>query len=143
MSATYDGDVVAWANEQAALLRAGKYHLLDIEHIADEVEDVGKSEERELASRMAVLIAHLLKWAFQPERRGRSWRGTIALQRKAIDRRLTKTPSLKPELEDPEWQEIVWGDAVAIAERETGLSDLPEQSPWTFDQVRDQNFLPD
>jgi hypothetical protein len=143
MSATYDGDVVAWANEQAALLRAGKYHLLDTEHIADEVEDVGKSEERELASRMAVLIAHLLKWAFQPERRGRSWRATIALQRKAIERRLTKTPSLKPELDDPEWREIVWGDAVAIAERETGLSDLPEQSPWTFDQVRDPNFLPD
>ena len=73
MSANYDGDVVAWASEQAALLRSGQFHLLDIEHIADEVEDVGKSEARELAMRMALLLAHLLKWAFQPQRRTRSW----------------------------------------------------------------------
>ena len=143
MTATYDADVVAWANEQAAHLRAGNFAALDIEHIADEVEDVARSEERELASRMAVLIAHLLKWMFQPERRGRSWRTTIALQRKAIERRLEKTPSLKPELDDPEWREIVWGDAVTLAARETGLEDLPEQSFWTFAQVRDPNFMPD
>ena len=62
MSTRYETDVVAWANEQAALLRAGKFSALDIEHIADEVEDVGKSEKRELASRMAVLLSHLLKW---------------------------------------------------------------------------------
>ena len=60
MSTTYETDIVAWANEQAALLRAGKLSQLDIEHIADEVEDVGKSEQRELASRLAILLAHLL-----------------------------------------------------------------------------------
>jgi len=52
---SYDNDVMAWANEQARLLRAGCLDALDIEHIADEIEDVGKSEQRELASRMAVL----------------------------------------------------------------------------------------
>ena len=143
MSATYDGDVVAWANEQAALLRARRFDLLDIEHIADEVEDVGKSEERELASRMAVLIAHLLKWTFQPHRRGRSWRATISLQRKAIERRLQRTPSLKSELDDPEWRAIVWGDGVTIAAQETGLGDLPEEPLWSFDRIRDPGFMPD
>jgi len=69
---TYEHDINAWANEQARLLRAGRFDLLDVEHIAGEIEDVGKSEQRELASRMVVLLAHLLKWAYPPERRGAS-----------------------------------------------------------------------
>lgn len=70
MGTSYEKDVVAWAKEQAALLRAGQFSALDIEHLAEEIEDVGKSEQRELANRMAVLLAHLLKWQCQPERRG-------------------------------------------------------------------------
>lgn len=80
---SYDADVVAWANEQARLIRAGRLDQLDLEHIAEEIEDVGKSEQRELASRMAVLIAHLIKWQYQPERPSNSWRRTIKEQRKA------------------------------------------------------------
>ena len=64
---SYDADVVAWANEQAAFIRQGRFDLLDLEHIADEIEDVGKSEHRELRSRMAILIAHLIKWKYQPK----------------------------------------------------------------------------
>src|SRR5260363_345132 len=70
----------AWASEQAALLRAGKLTAIDVEHIAEEIEDVGRSEKRELANRMAVLLVHLLKWKFQPERRGSSWQRTIKEQ---------------------------------------------------------------
>lgn len=69
----YETDVIAWANEQAAFIRAGRFDMLDLEHLADEIEDVGKSERRELRNRMAVLLTHLLKWKFQPERRGSSW----------------------------------------------------------------------
>ena len=64
MPIAYDQDVAAWAAEQARLIRAGRFDQLDIEHIADEVEDVGRSERRELASRMTVLLAHCLKWRF-------------------------------------------------------------------------------
>ena len=60
-------------NEQASFIRAGRFDLLDIEHLAEEIEDVGKSEQRELENRMAVLLAHLLKWQFQPTHRGASW----------------------------------------------------------------------
>ena len=70
MSTSYEADVVAWANEQASLLRAGRFELLDRDHIAEEIEDVGKIEQRELGSRMSVLLAHLLQWRYQPERRG-------------------------------------------------------------------------
>ena len=59
---SYDGDIVAWATEQARLLRSGRWDRLDFDHIAEEIEGVGKSEQRELASRMAVLLAYLLKW---------------------------------------------------------------------------------
>ncbi len=81
---SYERDVVAWANEQARRLRAGEFHRLDIEHIADEIEDVGRSEKRELASRISVLMAHLLKWQYQPGRRGASWTGTIRVQRRQM-----------------------------------------------------------
>ena len=81
--ALYEKDVVRWAREQARLLREGDFAHLDIEHIADEIEDVGKAEQR-VASRMAVLLAHLLKWRFQPQLRTRSWRVTIEIQRKGV-----------------------------------------------------------
>ena len=140
---TYDKDIVAWAAEQAHLLRAGRFDLLDIEHIAEEIEDVGKSEQRELASRMAVLLAHLLKWQFQPERRGHSWENTIKLQREAIQRRLRKTPSLQPMLADPEWCSDMWGDAQVAATNETGLADFPRDCPWSLqDEVLAEGWLP-
>lgn len=77
MATAYETDVIAWANEQARLLRAGLLSQLDIEHIADEIEDVGKSEKREIRNRMALLLAHLLKWQYQPIYRGNSWIRTI------------------------------------------------------------------
>ncbi len=84
MRTSYEADVVAWASEQARLLRAGRFELLDRDHLAEEIEDVGKSEQRELASWMSVLLAHLLRWLYQPERRGASWEKTILAQRKEI-----------------------------------------------------------
>ena len=89
----YETDIVAWANEQAWLVRNKKFEFLDIEHIAEEIEDVGKIEQRELANRMVVLIAHLLKWQFQPERQSRSWQLTIRNQRKAISIHLKEVPT--------------------------------------------------
>jgi len=67
MSTGYEQDVVAWATEQADHIRCGRFDLLDIGHLAEEIEDVGKSEQRELANRMALLLSHLLKWQHQPE----------------------------------------------------------------------------
>ena len=139
---SYNSDIVAWANEQARLLRAGDFAALDIEHIADEVEDVGKSEQRELESRMALLLCHLLKWQFQPGRRGTSWQKTIAAQREGLDLRIKRTPSLKASLADPDWQRLAWLDAVDQAEKETGLDVFPDACPWTVAQALDPSFFP-
>ncbi|TAN46309.1 MAG: DUF29 domain-containing protein [Methylococcaceae bacterium] len=138
----YEFDVIAWAQEQAALLRSGQFNLLDIEHIADEVEDVGKSEQREFENRMAVLLAHLLKWQYQSSHRGASWERTIKEQRKRIALRVKKTPSLQADLRDPEWWFGVWSDAVSRASEETRLTGFPEMCPWGCDQIMDTAFWP-
>lgn len=139
----YESDVVAWANEQARLLRAGRFELLDIEHLAGEIEDVGKSEQRELANRMALLLAHLLKWQYQPERRGASWEKTIRAQRKEILYGLDESPSLRPKLHEARWLEVVWSRAIAIAVSETGLDCFPEACPWVMeDEVLAEHWFP-
>jgi Domain of unknown function DUF29 len=142
-SVAYDTDVIAWANQQAQYLRQGRFELLDLENIAEEIEDVGKSEQRELEGRMAVLLAHLLKWQFQAGRRGSSWETTIRTQRNMIERRLRKTPSLKASLSDFDWWAGAWDDAVDTASKETGLNNFPEVCPWTREQVLSVDFFPE
>ena len=140
---SYERDVVAWANEQARRLRAGEFHRLDIEHIADEIEDVGKSEQQELVNRMALLIAHLLKWQCQPSHRSRSWENTIREQRARCQRRLKKTPSLRPMLTDAEWADEMWLDGVSIARQETGLEDFPDSCSWDLEaEILQDDWLP-
>jgi hypothetical protein len=142
MSSEYGRDILAWAEEQAALLRARDFGAIDVEHLAEEIEDVGKSEQRELAGRMAVLISHLLKWQSQPGRRGRSWERTVREQRRAIAAHLAETPSLRRSLANTAWMEGVWADAVTKAIDETGLDDFPEDCPWPIAQILASEFYP-
>lgn len=139
---SYEADVAAWASEQARLIREGQFDKLDWEHIAEEVEDVGKSEQRELASRMAVLIAHLLKWQYQPERQSTSWKRTIKEQRRALAFHLEQVPSLKSKLADSDWQGAIWADAVTLAINETGMGGFPENCPWTVEDILTDGWLP-
>lgn len=145
MKTSYDTDVVAWANEQAQFIRAGRFDQLDLAHIAEEIEDVGKSEQRELASRMAVLLAHLLKWHYQPSKRSKSWQFTIATQRKDVAYVLKEAPSLRTKFTDDSWVDLVWAKAKGQAETETGLevATFPEACPWPMAEVLDKDWLPD
>ena len=142
MGVSYEQDIVAWANEQARLIREGHFEQLDLEHIAEEIEDVGKSEQRELESRFAVLLAHLLKWQYQPERRGVSWTVTIRTQRERCHLRIKKTPSLKVSLTDEDWLLDVWADAVDQAAKETNLDVFPSRCPWLMSDVLSEGWLP-
>ncbi|WP_175940862.1 DUF29 domain-containing protein [Caballeronia sp. BCC1704] len=145
MGTPYEQDVVAWAREQAALLRAGKLTAIDIEHIAEEIEDVGRSEQRELASRMSVLLANLLKWTYQHARRSKSWSHTIRTQRKEVAYALNEAPSLRGKFDDAAWIDVVWSRARNLAESETGLDidAFPGTCPWPMAQVLDPEFYPD
>jgi len=141
---SYENDVIAWSIEQAGFIRAGRWDQLDLEHLADEIEDVGKAERHEFESRMALLLAHLLKWQFQPERRGKSWELTIKEQRRRIARRLEETPSLKADLKTDDFWDEAWEDGRRMAEGETGiLNVMPAACPWVFAQLMNPDFWPD
>jgi len=105
---------------------------------------VGRSEQRELAHRMAILLAHLLKWQYQPERRGVSWTLTINGQREHIRRRLQKTPRLKSALNDVDWWVDAWFDARIEATQETviEIQCFPPECPWTADEILDSTWTP-
>ena len=140
-STRYDKDIAAWAEEQATLIRAGQLSRLDLANIAGEIADVGKSEQRELGRRMAVLTTHLLKWQFQPERQSNSWRRTIKEQCRALRFHVNQVPSLTPTLSDPDWQGAIWADAVTKAIDQTGLGSFPEEYPWGIDDILDDRVL--
>ena len=141
----YEEDFYAWTQTTAALIREGKWHDLDREAVAEEIESLGKSDWRELASRIAVLLRHLLKWRYQPERRqrGRSWRSTIWEQRSRLRRLLRQSPSLAPLV--PLTLQEEYAEARQRASEETGLPlvTFPEACPWTAEQVLDVDFWPE
>ena len=94
----YDDDLVGWAAANAALLRAGRLSQVDRLHLAEELEDLGKSERRSLTSHLGHLMLHLLKWKFQPGLHGPSWRLSVNNARAAAAEILEDSPSLRPAL---------------------------------------------
>ena len=141
-TASYEQDFHAWATEQSGLLRAGRFAEADVEHIAEEIESLGKSERRELVSRLAVLLVHLLKWQIQPGFRGNSWRDTISEQRRKITEHLDDNPSLRATLGDAIGR--AYRDARGEARNQTGLSEsaFPLSCPFTPEQLFDPDFVP-
>jgi hypothetical protein len=140
---TYDTDFYAWALYNADLIRQGKFAEVDIHHVAEELESMGKSERRELISRFAVLLAHLLKWQYQPERRGNSWKYTIKEQRFEVEELLDDSPSLNHELD--EQLAHAYKKALLLAIQETGLNPetFPEHCPFSFTQAMAIDYFPE
>ena len=99
MAGLYETDFYQWTVEQSQLLALGKLQGLDLENLAEEIASLGRQERQELENRLGVLIGHLLKWQYQPNKRSRSWQVTISNQRRAIKKLLTNNPSLKPYLD--------------------------------------------
>jgi hypothetical protein len=143
LTISYEQDFYAWTRHNAQLLREGKLAEIDIENIAEELESMGKSEKRELINRLIVLLAHLLKWQFQPEHRSSSWNGTIIEQRRQIKRLLQDSPSLK-RLLNAELNES-YLDAILDAANDTGMpqATFPPACPYTLEQLLDNGFYPD
>ncbi|MBF0338170.1 MAG: DUF29 domain-containing protein [Nitrospirae bacterium] len=141
--ALYEVDFYQWVFHNANLLRQGRLTEIDIENIVEELEDMGRNNKRELASRIMVLIKHLLKWQYQPKRRCRSWSMTIDNQRSDINRLLEDSPSLKYNIETVTTKEFI--EAKRRFENETGISasELPRNCPYTFEQLMDYSFRPE
>ena len=139
----YENDSHAWALEQADALRRRAANEVDWDNVAEEIESLGKQQAAELRNRLVVLIAHLLKWVVQPDRRTRSWQLAIVEQRRALAVHVADNPSLKANL-DQVFAEA-FGIAVAAAARETDLDEeaFPAAAPFTAEQALDPAWMPD
>jgi len=138
----YERDFYRWAIHNADLLSAGEIAKADIQHIAEEIRDMGSRERRELLSRLRILLAHLLKWQAQPEHQSRSWRATVLNQRHEIGALLDEMPSLRRLLEEA--LPTAYGRAVEMAAAETGFprSRFPKECPFSLKKVLDTRFWP-
>lgn len=115
----YEQDFVRWTEEQARAIREGRLDALDREHLAEEIESMGRSDRREVRSRLAVIIQHILKQRQQPALDGPSWRATINTQRLEIAGLLRDSPSLRGYL--PEAFASAFPLAIQYAVRDTSL----------------------
>jgi hypothetical protein len=138
----YDDDLVLWSERQVALIRAGQLDLVDWEHVAEEIESLGRSDRRQLRHRLEVLMTHLLKWQFQPLHRSRSWQGTIKVQRWRIERLLSESPSLRREVADLSRDEYVAARQEAAAQTGFALRMFPKSLPYAPEQILDEGFYP-
>jgi hypothetical protein len=142
MQLTYEQDFYLWINKNIELLKQGKFAELDIDTLIDELDSMAKRDRRELMSRLMILIAHLLKWEFQPEQRSGSWRGSIREQRIKIAQQLEDSPSLKNQI--PTSISKAYPNALALAVDETGLimTTFPTTCPYSIKQLLDSDFYP-
>jgi hypothetical protein len=140
----YDTDFYAWTQHQAAALLAGHLSELDLVNLAEEIESLGKSDWRELSSRLAVLVTHLLKWSHQPELRETStWRHTIRTQRRDIGKLLKQSPSLRRQVPEMIAEDYASVREDASDETRLPLAMFPEARPWTPEQVLRHDFWPE
>jgi hypothetical protein len=138
----YDEDFAQWTAETARLLREGRFNEIDVEHVAEEIEDMGNRDHRELFSRLTLIIQHLLKWEYQPDKRSRSWRSTMAVQRRELTRLFRLSPSLRRKV--PAAVAEVYRDAMEDAALETSLPEesFPRECPFSPKEILDRDFLP-
>ena len=138
-----DADFYAWSLEQAALLRAGRVGEADLAAIAEEIESMGKTEKRELVSRLAVLLLHLLKWRFQPAGRGNSWRLSIANARDEIADLIADNPSLKSFIDEVTESAYRYARRKAAIETELPEERFPTPCPWSYAEATDVAYWPE
>jgi Domain of unknown function DUF29 len=133
----YDRDFLAWLKEQQQHLRSENWTHIDRENLLEELEALGRSEQRELGSYVQVLLMHLLKWEYQPENRSRSWETTIVNCRDQIQDCLEDMPSLNRNFQDPVWMEKYYRRARREAVKETGLpiDRFPQTCPFDLSQI--------
>jgi len=141
--AHYEKDFLKWTQQQAECLQKGNWEELDVRNLIEELEALGRSEQRELSSYFQLLVMHLLKCQYQPEKRTPSWNTTLSNCRDKIQDCLEDTPSLQRFLQDAEWIDKYYRRARRDAAKETQktLEIFPSQCPYTIEQILNSSFL--
>ncbi len=143
MRPKYEEDFYGWISASIGLLKQKRFDEMDIDHLIEELEDMGNNKKHALVSRLAQLIFHLLKWQRQPDFRGRSWDASIQEQRKKIKKLLLENPSLKSELDI--FLVDAYEDSILLIKKEThiDLKLFPRECPYDFDQIMNDEFYPE
>lgn len=143
VSATYTTDFALWIQTTAQLLREHRWHEIDLEHLIEEVEGLGKSERRAIASQLTRLLLHLLKWQYQPQRRSDSWLDSITDARTQIELAIEDSPSLKNYPAEQLEQSYQRARQQALKQTGMSLSVFPEECPYSLDLVLQEDWLPE
>lgn len=130
----YERDETAWLEAMAALAAEGRYAELDYPNLSEYLADMAKRDRREVFSRLVVLLTHLLKWEYQPERRGGSWRGTIREQRREL-RQLLESGTLRNHAATVLADAYAESRRQAADEAELDLGTFPVANPWSLDEA--------
>ena len=138
----YDRDYYLWLQQTAQLIKEGKFSEVDAANLIEEIEDMGRSEKRAIKSNLVILLLHLLKYKYQPEKRTNSWKASIREHRRRLRDDFKVSPSLKryfAEVFDECYQ-----DAREQAADETGLAidTFPIKSPFSISETLDSDYLP-
>lgn len=136
----YQRDPYAWSLQQARLLQERRLQEIDADNIAEEILDVGRNEYDKLESALRILLAHMLKWDHQPERRSRSWVNTIAEQRYRAERQLRENPSLKARLEEAIEEAYRSGRLLASSETDLDTDRFPASCPYDWPTIARRPF---
>lgn len=139
----YEQDFHSWINQHITFLQEKKFNKIDINHLIEELESMAKTDKRELVNRLIILIAHLLKWQYQPTMQSKSWRASIIEQRAQIEFLLDDVPSLKPYITDAIEKAHPRALRVAINETKLSASKFPKQCNYSIEQLLDENYYPD
>jgi hypothetical protein len=143
MDARYQTDFYSWAMAQSELARTRSSNALDWDHVAEELRLLGIFEERELKSRLVVLMTHLLKWAYQPERRSRSWYNSIKSQRVALGDHMSSNPGLKSKVSSAFLIAYELARLEASTETDLDVETFPIDPPFTYEEATLADWLPE
>ena len=142
LSILYEQDYYLWLETTAKLLREGQLSALDIANLLEEIADMGRSEKRAVYSNLKILLMHLLKYEYQPQKRSNSWITSIVEHRQRLKKAFQESPSLQPY-----YAEIFnecYQDARELAAAETGLAidEFPVETPFSPEEFLNSEFLP-
>jgi hypothetical protein len=138
----YQQDFFAWTKQQINYLQNQQWNQLDSAHLIEEIETLGKQQHQELRNRLSILIGHLLKWEYQPQKRSHSWLATLRVQRIDIQELIDDNPSLKPYLEEALTQAYIKGLLLAVSETNLPDRTFPANCNYSLTEILSDRFYP-
>ncbi len=138
----YQQDFFAWTKQQINYLQNQQWNQLDLAHLIEEIETLGKQQRQELRNRLSILIGHLLKWEYQPQKRSHSWLATVRVQRIDIQELIDDNHSLKPYLEEALTQAYIKGLLLAVSETNLPDRTFPKNCPYSLTEILSDRIYP-